>query len=331
MKWERMSNSKASGGMGFRDFTCFNKALLAKQSWRLWSNPDSLVARLMKAKYYSKTSILESKIGRRPSFVWRSIWSSCDLLKEGLAWRVGNGSNIRIWKDKWLPDPGRPRILSSPLILNPDATVSELVDDNSKWWNIHLLNLIFSPEEVMQISSIPPSCTNRKDALIWRGSKTGRFSVRSAYFLHKDLNKRGVAESSQTREHSTLWKKVWALPIPNTEKNFMWRALNDILPTKDNLRRKKILQEPLCPICGLEPETTLHILWECQSSRDVWSLGSRVLQKSAIYGENFKEVIENLLQRCSQEDMIQVAGLTRRIWLRRNEVVFGGSCHHLIH
>jgi hypothetical protein len=86
--------------MGFRDFSCFNKALLAKQSWRLWSNPDSLVARLMKAKYYSETSILETKIGWLLSFVWRSILSSCDLLKEGLVWRVGNGSSIRIWKDK---------------------------------------------------------------------------------------------------------------------------------------------------------------------------------------------------------------------------------------
>jgi hypothetical protein len=112
MKWEHMSNSKASGGMGFRDFACFNKALFAKQSWRLWNNPASLVARLMKAKYYSETSILEAKIGQRPSFVWRSILSSCDLLREGLVWRVGNGSNIRIWKDKWLPNTDNPRIIS---------------------------------------------------------------------------------------------------------------------------------------------------------------------------------------------------------------------------
>jgi hypothetical protein len=33
MSWVRMSTSKASGGMGFHEFTCFNKALLAKQSW----------------------------------------------------------------------------------------------------------------------------------------------------------------------------------------------------------------------------------------------------------------------------------------------------------
>jgi hypothetical protein len=52
MSWSQMGFSKNNGGMGFRDFVCFNKALLAKQIWRLWKTPDSLLARIMKAKYY---------------------------------------------------------------------------------------------------------------------------------------------------------------------------------------------------------------------------------------------------------------------------------------
>jgi hypothetical protein len=36
----------------------------------------------------------------------------------------------------------------------------------------------------------------------------------------------------------------------------MWRACQNILPTKDNLVKRKIIQDPLCPICGLEPETS---------------------------------------------------------------------------
>jgi hypothetical protein len=84
MKWDTMSHSKNVGGMGFRDFRSFNKALLAKQCWRLWKNPDSLVGNIMKAKYFPDSNILEASLGKRPSFAWRSIISSCDLLKEGL-------------------------------------------------------------------------------------------------------------------------------------------------------------------------------------------------------------------------------------------------------
>jgi hypothetical protein len=58
MSWERMGRPKNKGGMGFRDLETFNLALLAKQGWRLLQNPDSLVAKIFKEKYYSHGNFL---------------------------------------------------------------------------------------------------------------------------------------------------------------------------------------------------------------------------------------------------------------------------------
>ena len=38
--------------MGFKNLQAFNLAMLAKQGWRLLMNPNFLVARVYKAKYY---------------------------------------------------------------------------------------------------------------------------------------------------------------------------------------------------------------------------------------------------------------------------------------
>jgi hypothetical protein len=63
MKWEKMGLSKSKGGMGFRDLAMFNKALLAKRLWRIMQNPDSLVAKIMKAKYFPWSDLFEAKLG----------------------------------------------------------------------------------------------------------------------------------------------------------------------------------------------------------------------------------------------------------------------------
>jgi hypothetical protein len=54
-------------------------------------------------------------------------------------------------------------------------------------------------------------------------------------------------------------------------------------------------------------------------------MGNKKLQKSATNGLFFREMIEKLFEKRSEEDMVQFAGLARRIWLKRNEVVFGGT------
>ena len=39
------------GGLGFRDLEAFNLALLAKQIWRIITNRNMLVSKILKAKY----------------------------------------------------------------------------------------------------------------------------------------------------------------------------------------------------------------------------------------------------------------------------------------
>lgn len=100
-----MGFPKTRGGRGFRDLVSFNKALLANQCWKLLQNLNSLAATIIKAKYYLHSTILEAMVGKRPSFAWRSIMSAYDLLKNGLVCRVGDGKDIKIWGDRWLPTP----------------------------------------------------------------------------------------------------------------------------------------------------------------------------------------------------------------------------------
>lgn len=60
-------------GMGFRDFECFNDALLGKQCWRILKVPNSLVSHILRAKYFPSCWFLEADLGKCPSFIWRSM------------------------------------------------------------------------------------------------------------------------------------------------------------------------------------------------------------------------------------------------------------------
>ena len=94
VSWKRLCISKTNGGLGFRNLQAFNQAMLAKQAWRILSNPSSLVARVLKARYFPTSDLLNAKLGSSPSYSWRSIHSSLEIIRCGIRWRVGNGKQI---------------------------------------------------------------------------------------------------------------------------------------------------------------------------------------------------------------------------------------------
>jgi hypothetical protein len=101
--WWKLCYPKSEGGMGFRDFHYFNLAMLAKQTWHLITNLYSLCARVLRAKYYSHGDLLKAGPKAGSPFTWQSIIAGLATFKRGCVWRVGNGENINIWQDPWIP------------------------------------------------------------------------------------------------------------------------------------------------------------------------------------------------------------------------------------
>ena len=71
--WDNLCRYKKEGGLSFRNLHNFNLALIAKQTWRLLTCSNSLVARIYKARYYPGSSFLVAKTNSNPCLIWHSI------------------------------------------------------------------------------------------------------------------------------------------------------------------------------------------------------------------------------------------------------------------
>ena len=112
MAWGKLCIPKSEGGMGFRDIYSFNLAMLAKQCWRIVTEPESLVARVLKAKYFPNGSILEATPKNGSSFTWQSICAGIHTFKRGAIWRIGDGQKVNIWEDSWIPQSPTKKVLT---------------------------------------------------------------------------------------------------------------------------------------------------------------------------------------------------------------------------
>lgn len=80
------------------------------------------------------------------------------LLKQGGRWRVGNGTQVSVWNDPWVPRPVTFKPLEYQRNSASNLRVANLLYQNPRRWIVLLLNQIMDYSDV-QIINHPAKST----------------------------------------------------------------------------------------------------------------------------------------------------------------------------
>ncbi|XP_026458736.1 uncharacterized protein LOC113359264 [Papaver somniferum] len=216
--WGDIGKSKLNEGLGLRNSFATNRVFICKLGWRILKNQDSLLSRFLKDKYFPNQNLLE-----------------IDKVVDSASW---------MWKGIVLPH--------SPMntACNEFVYVSELIDYNYNYWNVPLLNLLFSPDEVIRIKSIRLNLS-QSDSLMWAHTRNGKFTIKSAYRIYMN--------DIPSPENSTIWRKVWDIDCLPKVKFFMWKMFAHMLSVNAIMQLYNPHVNVLCSFCNSHDETVMHL------------------------------------------------------------------------
>uniref|UniRef100_A0A7N2KS32 Reverse transcriptase zinc-binding domain-containing protein n=1 Tax=Quercus lobata TaxID=97700 RepID=A0A7N2KS32_QUELO len=148
--------------------------------------------------------------------------------------------------------------------------------------------------------------------------KNGVYLVKSGYKLLCEEGRRDATSGSSREGMASLWSKIWKLKVRGKILHFLWKACNDCLPTKVNLMKRKVVDEPHCELCGKQPEDTKHALWNCEAMGRVWCVDFNWVSEDLIVYGTFLDLIEMCLKKPGSGELFGITAW--HIWTHRNRV-----------
>lgn len=136
LAWSDMSISKCRGGLGFRSLYGFNIALIGKQCWKFMKEPQSLLSRIYKARYFPDCHLLQAKMRTVASFIWAGLMITKDSLTNGFRWVLGDGKDINAVADPWLRNKDGYRVDQTMNYGVTNIPVSEFIMTIGRSWDV---------------------------------------------------------------------------------------------------------------------------------------------------------------------------------------------------
>lgn len=267
-------------------------------------------------------------MGTRPSYAWRSIMHGRELLKEGLAIKLGDGRDTKVWMDNWLLEPvPRPPRYRMDAVVDLTLTVNDLFDMNTNSWNIGLIHQLIVPEDIDLVLRSRLNLS-RSDTVIWGCSPNGHYDTKSGYKLSEKLALLQTDTSNALPPlEKQLWSKLWKAKTPPKLRHFLWRVVSGALAVKDQLRTRGIHIDATCSACLWGPETICHMLFHCENAKAVWNASNFPLPPA---GWSSNSVFLNIhyLLSCSHKQNIGPSirlafpWILWQIWKARNKFCF---------
>lgn len=274
MAWDKICVPMDEGGFGFRDFRDFNLALLAKQVWRLLVYPHSLLARVLKGRYYRHSNPLRTGKAHNPSYGWCSLMAAKHVLEGSLCRTIGTGARTMVWEDVWIPgSPARPAH-PARLDYDPDLRVHHLINFETKQWDEAFISEVIRAEDIPGILELKISKTGRHDGYVWKHTLSGNYTVKTGYEVA--VAQRKNQSDSQVLEPSIrdLKSKVWKLKTARKIKQFLWLALSSFVASASKLVERHCGTDTTCQRCGAAVENINHILFDCPPALQCWALSA---------------------------------------------------------
>jgi len=303
---------KTHGGMGFKDLTAFNLAMIGKQGWKFMFEPNSLVSRIFKARYFPNNNYLNANLGHNPSYVWRSILKARFIVRGGARWCIGNGESIPILNEPWLVNGDRieDNIVGAHFVSG--FSVSSLIDHSSKTWNYDVIQQVFSPDIAVSIVRTPPVAQVAEDKLVWKAEKNGVYSIKSAYRICVE----DIVDTSHLRRPGK-WSDIWSLKCPPKIKNLIWRICRGCLPTRVRLQDKGVHCPLNCVSCEAGSEDLHHVFFNCPFAVQVWQRSGlwqviqQALQHTVTAAEFMFQLLHNLPSDSKQRFVANIWSLLK--------------------
>ncbi|KAL6555157.1 hypothetical protein OROGR_006415 [Orobanche gracilis] len=306
VNWNQVTKEKKSGGLGVKDMTLMNSALLGKATWSMLHHPQKLWVCALRHKYLANDSFWQVERRNNASPIWKGILRARDQMREGFKFRIGNGSSS-VWHDDWSgTGPIAPQ-LSFVNIADTKLKLSDFLEEGA--CNLSDLHTIL-PDHIkqlfdrMEVSGI----NNVEDGWSWSTNNTGTYKVSAAYQWLR--NQQFAADEGD-------WGWIWKIQASEKIRFFIWRCVNNALPLNKNRVNCNLATSPACSRCLGEMEDLMHCLRDCPFAREIWT------KMGALRWPNF--LIQDcqvwIKQQVSSRNSVKFVTAVWGIWKWRNNAV----------